>query len=261
MPEFETILLLTTGGLAGAVLTILHSEYKKRKDQVTLSIREGISVFSFADTPYIKGTIETYFEGKSYKNIRIARVEIKNIGKVSVKNPEFIISTSSNAKILEKVAHIQPIISEINQKQVLNSRSEKTDLIYTPDKLEPDDTFYVALVLDDPSQENIEIKVRNIDNVKIAQTKLGEHKTPLVKNLSNLIGFFTLLWLLANIQATFNGKINYYKFYANIFVTALILLYGETISTWIIHTFELAVKKVKRIDLENSSTNHEHMDE
>jgi hypothetical protein len=144
-----------TGGLAGAVLTLLARiiSEKRRQKRIELSIEKK----AYALPPLAQIVNEAYHELKvtyndtTYEHLFSYSVVAKNIGYGSVSPYSLVIVMSKDAKVLATFSRVEPVYHEIET--AVKQSALNLEHTFKLPRLEKGDTATISLLVDSPDSQ------------------------------------------------------------------------------------------------------------
>lgn len=163
----NTISPWLTGGVAGSILTLLSKTISDNKQRKKLYIDIELTKFRLPTENLHNNLPENILkvscQGKEYDHLCLYRVSLKNIGKVGINNQNLVITIPFQSKIIKTFEKSSPL--SIKPKKEHKNNENSIDVVYSFDRLEPEDSYDIFTTLDSQKSEEINCIPRGVDNI------------------------------------------------------------------------------------------------
>lgn len=163
----NTITPWLTGGVAGSILTLLSKTISDNKQKKKLYIDIELTKFRLPienlHNNLPDDILKVSYQGKEYDYLCLYRVSLKNTGRVGINNQNLVITIPVHSKIIKTFEKSSPL--SIKPKKEYKNNKNSIDVIYSFDRLEPEDSYDIFTTLDSHKSEEINCIPRGVDNI------------------------------------------------------------------------------------------------
>jgi hypothetical protein len=164
---FKIVAPWLTGGLAGAILTLIARRREESRKRKLLSIESNITKYALPGTGskniFRPEDLSISYKGKKYDHLALYDCKIKNIGSSGIDKQQLIFTIPIDANVLGKDIVCSPI--EIEFKENLKEFSSKKEYCVAFGRLENGDNVSISIILDSKNVESIKCHPRGVDDV------------------------------------------------------------------------------------------------
>ena len=169
----DTIAPWLTGGVAGSILTLLSKTISENRQKKKLYIDIELTKFSLPtenlqNNPS-RDIFKVSYQGKEYDHLCLYHVSLKNAGTVGIDKQNLVITIPLKSKIIETFEKSSPLSIKPEKEKKNNENS--IDIVYSFDRLEPQDSYEIFITLDSQQSEEIQCIPRGVDNITYLYNK------------------------------------------------------------------------------------------
>jgi hypothetical protein len=196
----KTIMPWVTGGLAGAILTLLSKAYVSRRTKKTLSVKVHSLPFKLPSiktkSKFKSEDLKITYKQSNYKNLLYYEISFYNSGKRNITNQTFVICFPKETVFVDHEFFSEPIkfIPFMND----NPTDKCLEKTITFNTLSVDDSFTLVYLLDCSNPEEIHIFNRS-DDVIWKVNEVGGYSS-LEKDLYQVLLGLVFIWIVKSID-------------------------------------------------------------
>lgn len=186
-----------TGGLAGAILTLVAKIWADRRKKKTLQIVAKSKRFTLdsdeKDELASKQGLKVSYLGNEYNDLLWYSTEIRNIGYGNINNQKIIFLLSSDTHILKEEIHIHPLAvsHSVNDAKTENG----VEKCYEFPNISGDDVISISFLINSPSIEAIRLFPRGNDETEYSMNS-GESLNQLESDIRKLLLYLAMFVLM-----------------------------------------------------------------
>ncbi len=164
----KTVMPWVTGGLAGAILTMLTRTVSERRQQRRLSLNTTTTPFSLPVLGDHVGPqttdLKVAYKGATYDDLFVYSAVATNAGNGSLDNLKVVLLVPRSVQILDISTHSQPISASAFHD--VNETLEYAEHVFALPRLEGGDAFAITL-LAHGRERNIKCVPRGTDSIRV----------------------------------------------------------------------------------------------
>lgn len=207
MSWIKIVMPWITGGLAGAILTLLVKIKSDRKRRKILAINTEIRKFSLEtdseDDIATKQGLKVSYLGREYHHLLLYSIKINNAGFGLLSNQNIVLLFSPEANILQEKINFSPLNISYTTKDIKTSNGiEKHFEIST---LRAEDNTVISILVDSSSQNPIQVFPRPSEDVEVLINDL-DRQDSFEGDVRRLLSFVAL-YVLASAFPVLSGAL------------------------------------------------------
>lgn len=201
-----------TGGLAGAILTLIARTREDRKRRKVITIETSLTAFAL---PKVQGTsavrqedLNVSYKGKSYAHLSLYRFAMRNTGPSAVQNQTVVLAMPTGLDPVDEMTATEPL--QIEFKTDMKTTPTGDELSISVPRLEPGDAVTYSLLVNGSMAEQIRCHPRGTDDVKFrfaGQPESGQELEAEVKKLLLLFAMFFVVGAFDPIGGVFQAGV------------------------------------------------------
>lgn len=172
----RTIAPWISGGLAGAILTLLAKIWSERKRRKVLSISINKQKFSLPDfSPHEvlpREALTVSYKNKEYKHLSLLTVKLENIGNGGINGQNLVFIFPPGTSIIEEFLITEPISIQHRQEDI--AVEQKSGKSVTFDRIEEGDDITISFLVDSKELDKFRCLPRGLDDIEY---QIGQYET------------------------------------------------------------------------------------
>jgi len=204
---FKVIAPWLTGGLAGAVLTLLVKRREAKRERRVLAVDTHLTRYALPKLESLEAfrqeDLRIAYKGKEYVHLSLLEISGRNVGATGIQGQQLLFVLPEGISAVEKAVSFSP--AQLEYREETREAQGRTEYELTITRLEPGDRALVSLLLDGPNVDGVQCLPRGVDGVSYIMGQLeaqNELESDIYKVLV-LVGFM----LLGSTMPFFGGVI------------------------------------------------------
>lgn len=156
-----------TGGLAGAVLTLLVKRREAKRERRVLAIDTHLTRYALpkleSQEAFRQEDLRIAYRGKQYTHLSLLECSGRNSGPTGIEGQKILFVLPEGITVVEKAVSFAPAHVEYTEEVRETQGGKEYEL--TISRLEPGDRALISLLLDGPNVDAVQCLPRGVDNV------------------------------------------------------------------------------------------------